>query len=111
MELTRFITEDGVEVIVETGDDEPAIIPVARGADGIADAAATLDSGLDRITAVAGSAVRRLRAMAQRPDEITVELGVRLNASVGAVIARSESEGHLAVTLVWRTGHADTPDS
>lgn len=49
--------------------------------------------------------------MAQRPDEITVELGVRLNASVGAVIARSESEGHLTVTLVWRSGNADGPTS
>jgi hypothetical protein len=30
-----------------------------------------------------------------------VEFGIRLNAAAGAVIARTQAEGHLQVKLTW----------
>lgn len=104
-QLARFVAEDGTHVYVETADDEPEIVPVARLGDGIIDAAQRLESGVDRIAATAHAVVRRLREAPRRPDEVTVELGVRFNASVGMVIAKSEAEGQLRITAVWRAGN------
>jgi len=47
-------------------------------------------------------ALERLRDLAQRPDELEVEVRVRPNAEVGAVIAQTPGRGHLKVKLPWK---------
>jgi hypothetical protein len=56
----------------------------------------------DRVTAAVASA-------AQRPDEVSVEFGLKLDAAAGALLARAGTEAHVTVTLTWKPGdgHAD----
>ncbi|MDX2850991.1 hypothetical protein OH779_32300 [Actinacidiphila glaucinigra] len=102
--LISFRTADGGEAVVEIAEDEPGVVAVSRTGDAIAQASASLESGLDRIRTVAETTLDRLIALPRQPDEVSVEFGVRFNAKAGAVIAHTEGEGHLKVAMVWRRG-------
>ncbi|MEU6810944.1 CU044_2847 family protein [Streptomyces sp. NPDC046831] len=105
-QLLRFPSQDGDGfVVVEVAEDEPGVMEVSRLGTAVADATASFEEGIDRIRSAAASAVRRLRDMPGRPDEIGLEFGLRFNAGFGAVIAKSEGEAHMKVTMTWR---ADT---
>jgi len=59
--------------------------------------------GMELIRACAeevAATVQRVSAAA-RPTEVEVELGVKFDGEVGAVISRTGIEAHLQVTLKW----------
>ncbi|KAA0926823.1 CU044_2847 family protein [Streptomyces apricus] len=106
-QLLRFPSEDDDSfLVVEVAEDEPGVVEVSRLGDTVADATASFEAGVDRIRNAAASTLRRLRDMPSRPDEVCLEFGMRFNAEVGAVIAKSAGEAHLNVTMTWR---ADNP--
>ncbi|MFI8088764.1 CU044_2847 family protein [Streptomyces sp. NPDC086080] len=107
----RFRTDDGGEAVVEIGADEAGVVPVSRVGDFLADAAVTLDTGLERVRLVAQTALTRLVAQPSPPDELTLEFGVRFNAKAGAVIAQTEGEGHLKVCMTWHREARERPSS
>ena len=39
-----------------------------------------------------------------RPESVELELGVKLNARAGIVLASSSAEGHVKITLKWSPG-------
>lgn len=105
-ELMGFDLEAGGEVLVEVDDTEPGFERVARG-DGLAlHASRTLEAALEPLRTTAEALFAKVRAIAQPPDEVEVELGIRLNAKAGAVIAASEGEGHFQVRLTWKKASA-----
>ncbi|CAM5588042.1 CU044_2847 family protein [Streptomyces fumanus] len=65
--------------------------------------------GLDLARRCAAQAVRRFGELeeALRPDEIELQLAIRLDAGV-ATLVRSGAEAQLQVTLRWRTAPAGT---
>jgi NTP-dependent ternary system trypsin peptidase co-occuring protein len=42
--------------------------------------------------------------MAEPPDEIAIEFGVKLSADVGAIIARTGGEANFKISLRWQKG-------
>lgn len=44
-----------------------------------------------------------LGAMAQRPDEVTLELGVKFTTEMGIIIAKGGLDTSLKLTLGWKT--------
>ncbi|MEV6838148.1 CU044_2847 family protein [Streptomyces sp. NPDC051133] len=101
--LLRFPSRDGDGfLVVEVAEDEPGVVEVSRLGNAVADATASFEEGVDRIRNAAASALRRLRDMPSPPGEVSLEFGMRLNAELGAVIAKSEGEAHLKVTMTWR---------
>lgn len=110
VELIRFRTEDGGEAVIEIREDDPGIVSVSRMGDALAEAAGSLEVGLEQIRSVAQITLDRLVAQPRPPDELTVEFGVRFNAKVGAVIAQTEGEGHLKVSMTWRRSALDPAD-
>ncbi|MDT3395352.1 CU044_2847 family protein [Streptomyces sp. B1866] len=106
-ELLRWQTEHG-PVVVEVDDRDPGYRSVSRRSDdGLTDARGRFEEALDNVRAAAVSALRTFRDKALAPDEVSLEFGVKLNASVGAVIAKTSTEGHLAVRLTWTRSAAD----
>lgn len=101
-ELMRWELPDGDEVLVEIAQDAPEISPVSRAGDLIESAGASLGSALGHVRNAATVVLGQFRGMAERPDEVQVEFGVRLTAEAGAVIAKTSVDGHLNVTLKWR---------
>ncbi|MEU9874940.1 CU044_2847 family protein [Streptomyces phaeochromogenes] len=104
-QLLRFqCADDDGFVVVEVAEDEPGVVAVSRLGDAVADATTSFEEGVDRIRQAAVSVLVRLRDMPSRPDDVCLEFGVRFNAEVGAVIARTAGEAHLKVTMTWRPG-------
>jgi Trypsin-co-occurring domain 1 len=101
-ELVQFELPDGGVVFAEVAADEPGVRRAARTEDGLwVKATANLDTALEGVRTAANVALDKLRNLGQTPDEIELQFGVRLNATAGAVLARTDAEGHLQVRLVW----------
>jgi hypothetical protein len=99
-QLLQFESEGGM-VLVEVTDDEPGIERAARVDDLVVKARQSLEGAFGQIQAVANAALGKLQDLAQQPEQVELEFGIRLNAEAGAVIARTQAEGHLQVTLTW----------
>jgi hypothetical protein len=100
-QLLEFELGDGGVVFVEVADDEPGIERAAQVNDMVVKARVTLESALDHVRAVANATLAKLQDVAVQPQQIEVQFGIRLNAEVGAVIARTQAEGHLQIKLTW----------
>jgi hypothetical protein len=98
-ELIRFPVDSQTSVVVEVREDEGFERVARSGA--ITDAPHAFVTALHDVRAAAVAALEVFRQGPGHPDSIEIEFGVRLTAEVGAVIARSALEGHLAVKLVW----------
>jgi hypothetical protein len=108
-QLLQFESGGGA-VLVEVADDEPGIERAARVDEVVVKARASLEGAMDQVRAVATVTLGKLQGLAQQPEQIEVEFGVRFNAEAGAVIARTQAEGHLQVRLTWtqpKPGAAD----
>lgn len=99
-ELARFGLNGGGSVIVEV-DEEPGVTRVSRQGR-IRDARVTFETALTEVRDAATAALTQFRAMALQPDEVEIALGVRLDAEVGAVIAKTSLQGNFEVRLKWQ---------
>ncbi len=74
---------------------------------------AELDDTLEQALAAAQPAAKAIldKFGALNPETITVEFGLRLDISAGAVIAKAGAEAHFTVTLQWEPAAARTPTS
>jgi len=73
----------------------------AGAGDVVARATERFDQAVAQIVRLGQDAVRRARAAATPPDAIDVELGLKLTAKTGFVIAESSGEANFKVTLRW----------
>jgi NTP-dependent ternary system trypsin peptidase co-occuring protein len=99
-ELLGFPMSGGGQVVVEVDDREPGFqLATKKGA--IAEAKRHFEDSLAEVREAATAALRVFRDGELGLDGVEIEFGVRMNAEVGAVIAKSAVEGHLKVKLVW----------
>ena len=85
--LVEFPLEEGGSIVVEVDEPETSgTVRAARG-DTLAKARETLEDALDKVLPAAKSIVEKLRSLDNKPNEIEVTFGIRLNTSLGAVIA------------------------
>ncbi|MCK4579044.1 MAG: hypothetical protein KAU50_09660 [Candidatus Marinimicrobia bacterium] len=61
-----------------------------------------LDKSASIIRAMAERISDVREAMPSRPDEVTVQFGIKFDAEVGALIAKSGVEASINLTLVWK---------
>lgn len=99
-ELARFGLECGGSVIVDV-DEEPGVTRVSRQGR-IRDARTTFETALSEVRDAATAALTQFRAMTRQPDEVEIAFGVRLDAEVGAVIAKTSMQGNFEVKLKWQ---------
>jgi YbbR domain-containing protein len=104
MEQVLQFEAGGGAVLVEVTDDEPGIERAARVDGVVVKARQSLESAMDQIRVIANAALGKLQDLAQQPEQVEVEFGVRFNAEAGAVIARTQAEGHLQDKLTDASG-------
>jgi hypothetical protein len=99
-ELVRFELANGGSVVAELDESpsasragRPGVLVTAKG---------TLDSALTEVRDAAAAALTQFQEMTQKPDEVEVKFGVKLDVHAGAVIARTGMQGHIEVTLKWK---------
>ena len=102
--LVEFPLEDGSTIWVEVDEPERAggAARVSRGGDKTIDKAnQSFETALDKVKPTANAVISKLRDLADSPDEITVEFGLKLSAQAGVVLAAASIEANYKVTLKW----------
>jgi hypothetical protein len=104
-ELIGFTTGEGTPVLVELTDDRGAGVERAARRPGelAVQAGKNFDAALDVIRPTADAVIAQVAALARPPEEVAVEFGLKLTLKAGAVIASTEGEAHIQVSLTWRS--------
>ncbi|MEV6848572.1 CU044_2847 family protein [Actinoplanes sp. NPDC051411] len=76
----------------------------ASAGDVIGRATERLDDAVARVVRMGQQVIQRARDVPDPPDSIDVELGLKLTAKTGFVIAESSGEATFKVTLKWASG-------
>lgn len=101
-DIVQFRTEAGAIVYIEADAREAAGVQrTARGGAMVAEASASLDQALSAIRPAVESMLEDVKAMASAPDKVALEFGVKLSASLGALIAKGSGEANITVKLEW----------
>jgi hypothetical protein len=73
--------------------------------------ATAMNAAMSSIRDVADRVNSTVTGLIRQPEEVEVEFGIKLDAEVGALIAKTRVEAHMMVTLKWTRdqgdGHAD----
>jgi Trypsin-co-occurring domain 1 len=105
--LIDFPLEDGGSVLVEA--DDLADGPALRGrtsAPSIGEASETLETALGQLAPATRAVLAQLRTLADAPESIEVEFGIRLSAEAQVIIARGSAEANFRVVLRWSSAGA-----
>jgi len=104
-QLVEFPLSGGGSVFVEIDDREGSggYVRAGRPGDLAGRAEETFDAALGVVRTVATRLVGQVQEMgvALRPDEVEVQFGICFSAKVGAVIAATEGQAQVTVTLRW----------
>ena len=111
--LVEFPLEDGGSVLVQVEDGA-----TAGGYGGgevtwgwgdreqrvVAQAQQSFEQAVGRVQPAVQALVRRLRSVAESPEEIKVDFGIELSAEVGAFVTGASATGNFTVSMTWRPG-------
>ena len=62
----------------------------------------TFDEALNQVCTSTERLITRLRKLSDQPNEIEVVFGFKMNAEIGASIAKASSEANYTVTMRWQ---------
>lgn len=99
-ELVRFELAGGGFVVAELDDARGVSRAARQGV--LATARSTLEGALTEVRDAASAALAQFQDMVQKPDEVEIKFGVKLDAQAGAIIARTGMQGHFEVTVKWK---------
>lgn len=98
--LVRISLADGGSILVEAPTAGEGPVKAGRLGDAIQQLPGNLQAALTSVTAAAGAVLDQLRQAG--PDGVTVEFGVDLAVTAGAVITKGSANCHLRVTMTWQ---------
>jgi hypothetical protein len=94
-------TDGGGVLLVEVDDPQQAgNRPVSRG---IAEKARqSLEAAVAEVMPGINALIVPIQALAVKPDEFILELGVKFTVEAGAIIAKTAGEGNVKIGLKWK---------
>jgi hypothetical protein len=104
-ELLRFESNSQKPVYAEV-DSSSAGYELARRNGPAREAKTRFEEALKDVESAAKAVLDTFRDGSLRPDAVEVEFGVRLNAEVGAVFAKTAADGHFVLRLTWSAAKA-----
>lgn len=100
-QLVEFSTKDGSSICVEVNDEERTT--GVAGRDGVlGKAQQTFEDAIGRVRPIAEAVLEGLSGLANTPDQVAVEFGIKLSAKAGVVLVSSDAEANLKVSLTWK---------
>ncbi|MEU4689396.1 CU044_2847 family protein [Actinoplanes sp. NPDC023714] len=93
--------DDGGAVYVEVAGEDGGLEHVGRGTEVVGKASETLQEAIGRIRPAAEAIRDGIRSMAQPPDRVVVEFGVKVTGEAGVIVAKATSEANFTVKLEW----------
>ena len=103
--LVEFKLDDGTVILVESEEPESRGGAVVRGGGGIEvveKAEMGFEAALGKIKPVATAFIARIRDLADAPEQVGIEFGIKLGAKAGAFIASADAEATFKVTMTWK---------
>jgi hypothetical protein len=104
-QLAQFPLKKGGFLVVEVDGTQNSQAHVMRGSiaeNALAQASDTFESALEKVQSAAEGILHHLRSLAQPPDEVEVEFGVKMSAESGAIIAKASGEANFKINLTWK---------
>ncbi|MFE7528962.1 CU044_2847 family protein [Kitasatospora sp. NPDC057542] len=95
------------QVVLEVDTAGSGIVRAARPGEIVGTATRTLTESFDQVRGAAAALLDRLTTLPSPPSSVEVELGVKINAEAGAVIAKTAAEGNFVIKLTWQ--RTDSP--
>ncbi len=111
--LVEFMLEDGGSVRVQVEDGSAAgghgggVVTRGWGVREervVQQAQQSFGQAVSRAQPAVQALVRRLRSVAESPEEIKVDFGIELSAEVGAFVTGASATGNFTVSMTWRPG-------
>lgn len=62
----------------------------------------SFDKTLDSLKSITQKVIYKLQEIKDSPDEVTLEMGVKINGEADAVLTKIGGETHLNLTLKWK---------
>jgi hypothetical protein len=104
--VIEFPMENGEMLLVEV-DDVAGSSSTLRGLPSpnvIERARVTYEQAIDNIRPAAESIIVRMSELAEPPDVIDLEFGIKLSADIGAFLASTSAEAQFTLRLTWNRG-------
>ena len=101
--LIEVPLDGAAPVVMEIEDAEGVgIVRSARPGEVVATATKSFDAALERLQPMAQTLITRLQDLGERPDEISIQFGLKMTIDAGLVVAHSSGEANFNVTLQWK---------
>lgn len=94
-------SRDGAPVIRVEVDERASIGRVGRVGEVISQTQQTVAQALAELKPAVQTVLSHVREMAERPDKVTVQFGVKVTAEAGVVVAKAATGANFAVTVEW----------
>jgi hypothetical protein len=100
----EFGIEGGGSLFVETSEQgSGGWAPASRGGCKVlGKASESLEDALSAIKPVADAVLKTLKTVAESPDEIEAEFGIRIDGTLGGVLVSAAADAHCNVKLLWK---------
>jgi hypothetical protein len=104
--LIEFAVPGGGTLLAEV--DEPeGVGPRPAGVGNVIERATMgLDEAIAKVRPLAELLLTEIAALTQRPNDVEIEFGVKLNVAAGIVISSTALEGNCKIKLSWKHGGA-----
>jgi hypothetical protein len=101
--LIEFPVASGSDatVLVEVEDDQAGNVPVGRG-EVMERASRTFEEVVAQVRPAIDVVIGQLRQLAVKPEQTSVEFGIKLSVGADAWIAKTALEGNLKVTFIFK---------
>jgi hypothetical protein len=101
-QFVEFDLGEGKTVLVAGPATDPGRAALVARGQVVERASQTFREALDAVRPIAGDIFDTIANLAQRPDEVQVELSISLKANAGVVLATVGTEGAIKLVLKWR---------
>ncbi len=101
--LIEYPLKDGGAILIEVDEpDTEGVTRAGRFGDVAEKAQQTFETAIERIRPAAATIITKLSDLAEAPEQIQVEFGLKLSAKAGAFIASADSEANFKITMTWK---------
>jgi len=103
--FVEFELSDGTTIAIESDDQmhrAAGPVPVSSSHGKIIEkATCTFEEAILKVKPIAESIINQVNRLSKPADEVSVEFGLKLDGSIGSVIAKTGGEANFKIALKW----------
>jgi hypothetical protein len=100
--VIEFSVGNGQTILVEVDDLQLGNRAVSRGS--VEKVRDSFETAVAQVKPAAEALLTQLQDLTSKPEQVTLEFGIKFTAGADALIAKTSLEGNVKVTLAWKAG-------